>query len=175
MLNIRYFPFNFANLVKVGTIALLILLGIRYRQYLNPATIALFVDRYGTVAPLLFIVFCSVKPILFFLPIMGLTIVAGMLFGPLRGTIYVLIGGAFSTAVGFYFARWLGRDVIKHISSINKGVRQMDGWAKEYGRNAVLSMRFFNLPWDVVSYWAGLSNIKFKDFYKIPRGNLSVG
>ena len=165
MIDAKYSPFNFANLIKAVTIALLIFVGIKYHQYLNPSTIASFIDKYGMMAPFLFIVLCSVKPVLFFLPIMGLAIVAGMLFGPMRGTIYVSIGGVFSTAVGFYFARWIGRDMIKRTSAISKKVRQIDEWAKEYGKNAVLSMRCFNLPWDIVSYWAGLSSIKFRDFY----------
>lgn len=51
---------------------------------------------------------------------MGLTVVAGMLFGTVWGTLYVVIGGAFSTLVGFYFARWLGRGVVeKLIEKIN--------------------------------------------------------
>jgi len=165
MLNSKRFSFNIPDAVKVVTIVLLVLIGIKYHRYLNPSTITSFVDRYGTIAPLLFIALCSIKPFLFFLPIMGLALVAGILFGPVRGTIYVSIGGAFSTVVGFYFARWLGRDAIKRMSSINKRVKQLDDWSEKHGRNAVLSMRFFNLPWDIVSYWAGLSNIKFKDFY----------
>ena len=165
MINTKRSPFDPAVLIKAITVALLILVGITYHRCLNPSTIALFVSRHSVSAPLIFIVLCSVKPVLFFLPIMGLAIVAGMLFGPWRGTIYVSIGGAFSTVVGFYFARWIGRDAVKHISSINKRVSQIDGWANKYGRSAVLSMRFFNLPWDIVSYWAGISNIKFKDFY----------
>ena len=31
--------------------------------------------------------------------------------------------------------------------------------------SAVLSMRLFNMPWDIVSYWAGLQGIRFRDFY----------
>ena len=165
MTNSKHPFLNFANLIKVSMIVLLILAGIRYHQYLNPSTIASFVDKYGIMAPFLFIVLCGVKPILFFLPIMGLAIVAGMLFGPLKGAIYVSIGGAFSTIVGFYFARWIGRDMIKRIGTISKKVKQIDEWAKEHGKNAVFSMRCFNLPWDIVSYWAGLSSIKFRDFY----------
>ena len=165
MTNTKYPFFTLANLAKALMVALLILGGIRCHQYLNPSSIALFVGKYGIMAPLLFIVLCGLKPLLFFLPIMGLAIVAGMLFGPLWGTVYVSIGGALSTVVGFYFARWMGRDAIRRISSINARVKQIDDWAKQHGRNTVLSMRFFNVPWDIVSYWAGLSNIKFRDFY----------
>jgi uncharacterized membrane protein YdjX (TVP38/TMEM64 family) len=96
---------------------------------------------------------------------MGLTVVAGVLFGALWGTAYVVIGGILSTAVGFYFAKWLGRDTVKGLLEKNEQLGEFERKSREYGRNAVLYMRLFNLPWDLVSYWAGLSGIRFKDFY----------
>ncbi|MFO0793624.1 MAG: VTT domain-containing protein [Candidatus Brocadiaceae bacterium] len=96
---------------------------------------------------------------------MGLTIVAGMLFGMVWGTAYVAVGGALSTIIGFYFARWMGRNAIERLVRKNSIVMEMERRCREYGKNAVLYMRLFNVPWDMVSYWAGLSGIKFKDFY----------
>lgn len=51
---------------------------------------------------------------------MGLTVIAGILFGTVYGTIYVVIGGAGSTLIGFYFARWLERDFIERITKNKK-------------------------------------------------------
>jgi len=150
--------------IKVFIILTLVVLGIKYSQYLNPSFISSFVDK-SVLAPLVFIAICTVRPVLFFLPSIGLTIVAGVLFGAIWGTVYVSIGGAFSTIVGFYFARWLGRDEVKRFAGISKSIGKMDEWAKKHGKNAVLSMRLFNLPWDIVSYWAGLSGVKFREFY----------
>ena len=152
-------------MLRLIFIIILISLGIIYRQHLNPDAISLFIEKYGIIAPYIFILICAIKPILFFLPILGLGIVSGILFGPIWGTIYTVIGGALSTIVGFYFARWMGKNSVEKLVSINKGVKKLDDWAKKYGKNAVLSMRFFNIPWDIVSYWAGLSKISFKDFY----------
>jgi uncharacterized membrane protein YdjX (TVP38/TMEM64 family) len=124
-----------------------------------------FISRNGLSAPLVFILICAVRPLLFFLPSMGLTIVAGTLFGALWGTLYVAIGGALSTVIGYYFARWFGRDLVEYLLKSNQTLRVMDGWSKKHGRYAVLLLRICNIPWDLVSYWAGLTNICFRDFY----------
>ncbi len=151
--------------IRYVTIIALIILSVYAYPYLNPQTISSFVKNNGTMAPLVFIVITTVRPILFFLPSLGLTIVAGVLFGTVWGTVYVVIGGAFSTLVGFYFAKWLGRDAIKRLVEKHKLFAEIEKKSKLYGKNAILYMRLFNLPWDIVSYWAGLSGIRFKDFY----------
>ena len=124
-----------------------------------------FITRNRVGAPLVFIAVCALRPLLFFLPSMGLTIVAGALFGAVWGTVYVAIGGALSTAVGFFFARWFGRDVIRALFGTNKTMRLLEAWSGQYGKKAVLIMRLANMPWDIVSYWAGFTSIAFRDFY----------
>lgn len=151
--------------IRYGTILALIILSVYAYPYLNPQTISSFVKNNGTLAPLVFMLITAVRPTLFFLPSLGLTIVAGVLFGTAWGTVYVVIGGAFSTLVGFYFAKWLGRDAVKSLVEKNKLFAEIEKRSMMYGKNAVLYMRLFNLPWDIVSYWAGLSGVRFKDFY----------
>jgi len=123
------------------------------------------IKQSGIYAPLVFILICIVKPILIFLPSLGLTVIAGLLFGPVYGTLYVVIGGAGSTLTGFYFAKWLGRDFIERLARNKKMFSFFEDWMREKGRNTILAMRFFNLPWDMVSYWAGFTGVSFKDFY----------
>lgn len=160
-------PIFIPMLVAIKTIALfLIIISCIYLYpYLNPHDIGAYIQRNQTIAPLVFILITALRPILFFLPSMGLTIVAGMLFGMVWGTAYVAVGGALSTIIGFYFARWMGRNAIERLVRKNSIVMEMERRCREYGKNAVLYMRLFNVPWDMVSYWAGLSGIKFKDFY----------
>lgn len=156
---------NLATIIRILIVTAIVLIGIRYRAYLNSDTVANFVENSGVWAPIIFVAICAIKPLFFIFPVAGLTIVAGTLFGPLWGTLYIVIGGAFSTIIGFYFARWMGRDAIKRIYNANEKIRNFDTWTSAYGKKAIIYMRFFNLPWDLVSYWAGCSNIKFRDFY----------
>ncbi|MBL7073042.1 MAG: TVP38/TMEM64 family protein [Candidatus Omnitrophica bacterium] len=154
-----------ATLIKCAVVMILLCVGIKYYGVFDPDTIVGFVNKYGVIAPVCFILVCSFRPVLFFVPTMGLSIVAGVLFGPVWGTVYVVIGGAFSTCVGFYFARWIGKDAVQRFYGSCKSAQKLDDWLRLQNRTAILSMRFFNIPWDLVSYWAGCSKIKFKDFY----------
>ncbi len=151
-----------ARYIVILTIAILCILSY---PHLTPDKLSVFMKENSVVAPLLFIAICTVRPVLFFLPSMGLTIVAGILFGAVLGTAYVAIGGAISALVGFYFARWLGRDTVKKLLEKNKFFRDIEKRTSAHGGNTVLYMRLFNFPWDMVSYWAGLSGVNFKKFY----------
>jgi uncharacterized membrane protein YdjX (TVP38/TMEM64 family) len=153
------------SVIKFIILVAIIILCIFLYPRLNPQNIQVFIKENNVAAPLLFIAVCTLKAVLFFLPATGLTIVAGVLFGKVWGTVYVVIGGAFSTIVGFYFARWIGRNAIGELVKRNTLIKQIEEQSKEHGRKTVLSMRIFNVPWDIVSYWAGLSGIGFKDFY----------
>ncbi|OQZ02487.1 MAG: hypothetical protein B6D35_01135 [Candidatus Brocadia sp. UTAMX2] len=154
------------TVIKLITVIAIIVLCVYLYPHLNHQNIGAFVKENRTAAPLFFIAITGLRPILFFLPSMGLTIVAGVLFGTVWGTVYVVIGGALSTLVGFYFARWLGRDVVKRLVNKSSIIRTLDERSRMYGKHAVLYMRLFNLPWDMVSYWAGLSGICFSDYYR---------
>ncbi|HMK56893.1 MAG TPA: VTT domain-containing protein [Dissulfurispiraceae bacterium] len=154
-----------ASAVRILLTITIIFLCIIYYPELTPQKISAFVGRNQMSAPLLFVGLCAVRPLLFFLPSMGLTIVAGLLFGAAWGTVYVAIGGAISTAVGYYFARWMGRDAMQAMVAGNAVLARVETYAQGHSKNAVLYMRLFNLPWDIVSYWAGLHGIKFRDFY----------
>lgn len=151
--------------IKIISLAFLAVAAALLYPYLNPHDINQFVSQYRLLAPLIFILLCIIRPLLFFLPSMGLTVVAGVLFGSFLGTLYVATGGALSTVTGFFFARWLGRDAFKKLATVNKKIKHIDEWSIKHGGNAILSMRLFNLPWDMVSYWAGVSGIRFREFY----------
>ncbi|MFQ5901089.1 MAG: TVP38/TMEM64 family protein [Thermodesulfobacteriota bacterium] len=154
-------PYLFAAAFFILSISILFL----YLPHPEPQEIQHFLQRFGTVAPLVFILICIIKPVIFFIPSMGLTVVAGLLFGPFYGTIYVAIGGAGSSAVAFYLARKLGRQSIERFIKNRKRLLEIDEKMEKEGFKTILVLRLFNLPWDIVSYSAGLSKMRFKDFY----------
>jgi len=152
-------------IVRGAALLLLIVLIYLYIPYHGPDDIKSFVNGFGNAAPLAFIIICIIKPVIFFLPSMGLTIVAGTLFGPMYGTVYVVVGGAGSTVVGFYMTRWFGRKWIEQFIKGRERMLKMDEKMEKTGFKTTLMLRLFSLPWDMVSYSAGLSRVKFRDFY----------
>jgi uncharacterized membrane protein YdjX (TVP38/TMEM64 family) len=156
---------NAVSIVRLVTLAALCCLGVVLYPAINQESLHSFISQNGRCAPVVFVVICALRPLLFLLPSMGLTIIAGMLFGASWGTVYVAIGGALSTMIGFYLARWCGRDLVERLLQSNKVLRNMELWSEQHGKRAVLLMRVCNMPWDLVSYWAGLTSISFGDFY----------
>mgnify|MGYP001578111798 FL=1 len=156
-------------MLKAASIIGLSILAYIYVPYTSPDEITRLMERAGTIAPAVFILVTAVKPAIFFLPSLGLTIVAGTLFGPLWGTVYVIAGGAVSTIVGFYMTRLFARGRIKEFLAGNVYGRhrllRLDEKMTTSGFKTTLMLRAFNLPWDIVSYGAGLSGMRFKDFY----------
>ena len=146
-------------------LAIAALLVYRFAPGLSPAELRAFVHSFGALAPIVFIIIVALKPILFFIPSLGLTVIAGTMFGPFYGTIYVSIGAAGSTAVAFYFARILGRRGVERVVSGSKKLLNFDNNMEQNGFRTVFFMRLFNIPWDLVSYSAGLSKMPFRDFY----------
>jgi uncharacterized membrane protein YdjX (TVP38/TMEM64 family) len=67
--------------------------------------------------------------------------------------------------VGYYFARWTGRAAVERLVAKNSALAAWELKARERPVKSVLLMRLFNLPWDLVSYWAGLQGLRFRDFY----------
>jgi uncharacterized membrane protein YdjX (TVP38/TMEM64 family) len=131
----------------------------------EPEEMVRLIGRAGWAAPVVFILITALKPVLIFLPSMGLTIVAGLLFGPYYGALYVTIGGVASSAIGFYVARRLGRHRVEKFIKGKHLLATADEKLEKEGFKTVLLLRIFNLPWDMVSYSAGLSKMGFKDFF----------
>ena len=152
-------------IVRGAALLLLIVLGYLYIPHHGADDIKSFVNGFGNAAPLAFIIICIIKPVIFFLPSMGLTIVAGALFGPICGTVYVVVGGAGSTVVGFYMTRWFGRQIMERLLIRSELILKIDKKMENEGFKTVLMLRLFSLPWDIVSYSAGLSRVRFMDFY----------
>jgi uncharacterized membrane protein YdjX (TVP38/TMEM64 family) len=153
------------TLLKFLVTASIITLCIIFHPYLTPQKIGDFIRANGAAPPLLFVVVCALRPILFFLPTMGLTIVAGVLFGAVWGAVYVAVGGAFSTITGFYFARWLGGNTAKKLIAKSNMLGRFERKSQQSGGRVILYMRLMNIPWDLVSYWAGVSGVRFTQFY----------
>jgi uncharacterized membrane protein YdjX (TVP38/TMEM64 family) len=153
------------HIVSLFFVAVVALLFFLYLPGLSIEEIREFIISFGPLAPIIFILICMGKPVLIFVPTLGLTVIAGTVFGPFYGTLYVALGGAGSTAVAFFITRVWGRKPLERLISTRETLVRLDDRMEARGFNTILIMRLFNIPWDLVSYSAGLSKMRFKDFY----------
>lgn len=126
----------------------------------SPAQLKEFLEKQGVLAPLLFLVLCSLRPIVLF-PISIFFLVSGLLFGPLYGWLYNFIGACTSCTLAFFLARGLGREFAAKI--LGEKTRKIESAIEKEGFLIIFYTRFL-IPFDILSYASGLSNVDFKVF-----------
>jgi uncharacterized membrane protein YdjX (TVP38/TMEM64 family) len=116
----------------------------------------------GFWGPLVYIVLYAVRPLILF-PATILSLAGGFVFGPVLGVIYTIIASNISSTIAFFVGWYFGEGIFKEIGSdnlIQRYARRM----RENSFETVMIMRFIFLPYDAVSYLAGLLRIKYWPF-----------
>jgi uncharacterized membrane protein YdjX (TVP38/TMEM64 family) len=120
------------------------------------------IQSLGILAPILFILIYTLVPI-FFMPITPLSIIAGILFGPVLGTFYTVIGATAGACAAFLTSRYLVKDWVDKKSSgkialIKKRVEE-EGW-----KFIAISRITPVFPFNLQNYIFGATNISLKTF-----------
>ncbi|AFS79632.1 putative membrane protein [Gottschalkia acidurici 9a] len=121
-----------------------------------------YINSFGILSPIVYVALLTLLPLLLF-PDSVLVIAGGMVFGLVKGTILTSIGSFLGATVSFYISRILGQKIV---SKFIKGKSvNLEKYSEQGGLFIILMLRLIPLfPFKVVSYSAGLSNIRFKDF-----------
>lgn len=127
---------------------------------IKPGDIKTFIGSHGVMAPIIFVVLCSLRPLVLF-PVSIFFVAGGLLFGPLYGWIYNFIGACFSATLAFYLSRGLGREFAVKI--LGDKTKKIEAAIEKEGFLILFYTRFI-IPYDPLSYAAGLTNISFKTF-----------
>lgn len=130
----------------------------------RPETIGDALASLGYWGPCLYILCNIVRPFFFF-PAIVLGIAGGLAFGPLWGAVYLVAGTVLGAALCFAAARLLGRDGLKRFRPAWLPLAELDDRAVRHGFRAILLLRLAPvLPWDAVSFLAGLSGVRFRPY-----------
>ena len=116
----------------------------------------------STYGPLLFVLLYTLRPLIFFSALV-LTVGAGLLYGPVLGILYTVVGANLGASLAYLIGTFFGRGVLE--GSANQG--RWQGYAERLRRNAfatVLTMRLLFLPYDLVNYLAGFLRVRYAPF-----------
>lgn len=132
-------------------------------EYLDRDRLRLWVDGFGVWGPLVYILVYSIAPSLM-MPGLALTVIGGVLFGPVRGSIYVMAGATIGASVAFLIARHMGREWVE---GVVKGgwLEELDAKVERQGWKIVAFTRLIPLfPFNFLNYAFGLTKIKFSHY-----------
>jgi uncharacterized membrane protein YdjX (TVP38/TMEM64 family) len=123
-----------------------------------------WVEGHGVLAPLVFIGGYAVAELLF-VPGLPLTVLGGVLFGPVRGTVYVSVGATLGAALAFLAARYAARDLVAGWVAASPRLRQIDAAVAEHGWRILMVTRLVPLfPFNLQNFAYGLTRISLGRF-----------
>ena len=129
-------------------------------QYLQQETLRQWIQGYGVLAPVIYILIYIFAPALL-LPGLPITIVGGILFGPFWGVIYTITSATLGACVAFLVARYIARDWVQG-KLISPRWRRLDEGVRDHGWKVVAFTRLIPLfPFNLLNYAFGLTQIKF--------------
>jgi uncharacterized membrane protein YdjX (TVP38/TMEM64 family) len=123
-----------------------------------------WVDDLGAVAPLVFIIIYIVATVAF-LPGSVLTLGAGVLFGVIKGSVYVFIGATLGATLAFLVGRYLARGWISQKIAGNQKFQAIDQAVGKEGFKIVLLTRLSPIfPFNLLNYGLGVTGVSLKDY-----------
>lgn len=130
---------------------------------LNVYKIRNYILSYGKFSSIIFIIAYSLKPIVLVVPASIMSILAGNIFGPYKALFLSMVGCFGSGTIGFFISRFLGK---ASVDKLLKGkALTLDSNIGKHGFKVMLIMRLsFIFPYDTLSFAAGLSKMKYRDF-----------
>lgn len=155
--------------IKAGFLLTLVLLGLLFVHVVGvsrftPESIRNVVISFGWWGPAVYVLMYSIRPLLLF-PAIILTLAGGLAFGPWWGTFYVVLGGVAGACLCFAIARLLGRKKMQRYLNRFSHLQLFEEKMSANGFRTMLFMRIVPIfPYDPVSYLAGLSKIRFRDY-----------
>lgn len=124
-----------------------------------------YIADFGIFAPLISALLMIFQSVIAPLPAFLITIANGALFGFWLGMLLSWGSAMLGAALCFYIARFFGG---KHVAKIvtQPVVDKTDDFLRKYGNYAILIARLLPyVPFDVVSYVAGLTRMQFIGFW----------
>jgi uncharacterized membrane protein YdjX (TVP38/TMEM64 family) len=117
------------------------------------------------LGPLLYILIYTLRPLAFFSAIV-VTLVGGAIWGPLWGTLFVIVGSNMSATLAYGFGRAFGQGVLPEggASAQESLVSRYAGRLRANAFSTILVMRLIYLPYDLVNYLAGFLGAPYRPY-----------
>jgi uncharacterized membrane protein YdjX (TVP38/TMEM64 family) len=127
----------------------------------NLARLREWIAGIGPWAPAVFIG-GYVAAVVAFVPALPLTILAGLVFGPLWGTIYTSIASTAGACLSFLLARYAARGVVARWMEPYPALGRIDRAVARHGARIVMITRLVPIfPFNLQNYAYGLTSIGF--------------
>ncbi len=138
--------------------------GFNPQQILRNALDWLGQDEIKVIAPVIFMLIYIVATVAF-LPGSVLTLGAGVLFGIIKGSIFVFFGATIGATLAFLVGRYVARGWISKKIEGNQKFKAIDKAVGKEGLKIVLLTRLSPIfPFNLLNYGLGVTGVSLKDY-----------
>jgi uncharacterized membrane protein YdjX (TVP38/TMEM64 family) len=118
-----------------------------------------WIDGFGVLAPLVFVAIYAVATVAF-LPGTPLSLLAGLVFGPVLGTAWAVIGATIGATLAFLIGRYAARGLVEGWTSRDERLKRLDEGVERQGWRMLLVTRLVPLfPFNLQNYAYGITGI----------------
>ncbi|MFM2423785.1 MAG: hypothetical protein RLZZ70_172 [Candidatus Parcubacteria bacterium] len=133
-------------------------------EWLSVDAITTLVTDLGWYGGIAFVGIYMLASVLF-VPGTPLTILAGVLFGPVYGVLYTVVGATLGAGLLFLLARYVGRDAIVTYVARHARLQEYDRQLAKDGFMTVFILRLIPLfPFNGLNLALGLTPVRFKTY-----------
>jgi uncharacterized membrane protein YdjX (TVP38/TMEM64 family) len=119
------------------------------------------IESYGAWGPFLYMCGYVVAELLF-VPALPLTLLGGVVFGPVWGVVYVWVAATVGAALAFLVARYLARDAVRGWTDGSPRLARIDAAVERHGWRILMVTRLVPLfPFNLQNFAYGLTRISF--------------
>ncbi len=138
-------------------------IGIVLLSGIDRSQLQLWLQQMGIWAPVLYILIYSIATICI-LPSTPLNLTGGAIFGAVWGTVWTSIAAILAAVLAFGFSRTIGRSLIE--KKLAGKWESIDREMQQGGFFYMFAIRLLPLiPYGIVNFAAGLTSIKFRDYF----------
>jgi uncharacterized membrane protein YdjX (TVP38/TMEM64 family) len=141
----------------------------------NLARLQRWVDGLGPWAPGAFVT-AYIATELLFVPALPLTLLAGIAFGPLWGTVYTWIAATVSAALAFLITRHGGREMVGRWTAGHPRLARIDEAVARHGWYILAFTRLVPVfPFNLQNYAYGLTGLRFSTYLLVTSVSMIPG
>jgi len=138
-------------------------IGIYLVGAIQPDQLQSTLQQAGIWAPIAYIVIYVAATVLV-MPSTALNLAGGAIFGPWLGTLWTSIAAVVAAVIAFMFTRTIGRDMVSR--RVAARWQALDAEIQTGGLFYMFAIRLQPIiPYGLVNFVAGLTSIRFKDFF----------
>jgi uncharacterized membrane protein YdjX (TVP38/TMEM64 family) len=155
----RHLLLRFLALVAIVVTGFAILRWSPVAQYLTQERVAALLDQLRSAwwSPLALIgAYVLLCPLFF--PASPMMIAGGVVFGPVWGTLYNIVGTLLGGSATYFLGRALGRDFVRHL--LGTKLKRVEQRIARRGFWSLVGIRFLPVPYPLVNYTAALAGVR---------------